>query len=366
MGDVAVLDDVGDLLGHLPPEVGEVEARAPAVEHAVGVVHLAVAQQVDDRVVVRLIAVVPAVAAAAGPARRPGRASSTVCTARSSWAADRNHASYADGGRWTPASSMAWKNARERRGVLARRRPSKSRTGSSVKNTENIVPVGLDDVRHAGRGQRLGGRGLDRLAGGGEVGVDARRWPAAAWSARRWWRSGSRTACRPGRPAPRARAATSRRPGRRTPRPGSRRPSPCRRSSGRAASPRPRRRGPTGPCREARKPVITSSLTNSAPWRGAGLGEERVEARLGRDHAHVAGGRLGDQAGDPVAVLGERLLDRGPVVVGQHERQRGRRLRDAGGAGHRERGEAGARPRPAARRRGRGSSRRTSRPRRGR
>ena len=42
--------DVGDPLGHLPAEVGEVVAGAAAVEHALGVVHLAVAQQVDDRV----------------------------------------------------------------------------------------------------------------------------------------------------------------------------------------------------------------------------------------------------------------------------------------------------------------------------
>ena len=74
----------------------------------------------------------------------------------------------------------------------------------------------------------------------------------------------------------------------------------------------------------------------------AGLGQEAVEPRLGRDHAHVAGGGLGDQAGDPVAVLGERLLDRGPVVVGQHEGQLGRRGGYAGRAGDRERGDARA------------------------
>ena len=41
---------VGDPLGHLPAEVGEVEAVAAAVEDALGVVHLAVPQQVDDGV----------------------------------------------------------------------------------------------------------------------------------------------------------------------------------------------------------------------------------------------------------------------------------------------------------------------------
>ena len=40
---------LGDPLGHLVAEVGEVEAVAAAVEDALGVVHLAVAQQVDDR-----------------------------------------------------------------------------------------------------------------------------------------------------------------------------------------------------------------------------------------------------------------------------------------------------------------------------
>ena len=65
---------------------------------------------------------------------------------------------------------------------------------------------------------------------------------------------------------------------------------------------------------------------------GAGLGEELVEAGLGRDHAHVAGRGLGDQAGDLGAALGERRLDGLPVVVGQHQGGRGRGRRDAGGA----------------------------------
>ena len=84
-------------IGHPVAEVGEVEAVAAAVEDAVGVVHLAVAQQVDDRVGGAGHRTGLSVAAAARAAS--GRASSTVCTARSSWAAERNHASYADGGR---------------------------------------------------------------------------------------------------------------------------------------------------------------------------------------------------------------------------------------------------------------------------
>ena len=47
--DVAVTDRFGDPLGHRPAELGEVVARPAAVEDALGVVHLAVSQQVDDR-----------------------------------------------------------------------------------------------------------------------------------------------------------------------------------------------------------------------------------------------------------------------------------------------------------------------------
>ncbi len=42
---------------------------------------------------------------------------------------------------------------------------------------------------------------------------------------------------------------------------------------------------------------------SSAPCVAAQLGQPGVEARRGRDHAHVAGGRLGDDAGDLLAVL---------------------------------------------------------------
>ncbi len=48
--------------------------------------------------------------------------------------------SYADGGRWTPASSMAWKNAANA-ATSWLEASAKSRTGWSVKNTENMVPV---------------------------------------------------------------------------------------------------------------------------------------------------------------------------------------------------------------------------------
>ncbi len=75
---------------------------------------------------------------------------------------------------------------------------------------------------------------------------------------------------------------------------------------------------------------------------GAGLGEELVEAGLGRDDAHVAGGRLGDQARDPVTLGREERGDGLAVVVGQHPGERGRALGYAGRAGHRERGQAGS------------------------
>ncbi len=87
------LDRVGDALRHLPAELGEVEPVAAAVEDPLRVVHLTVPQQVDDRVGRAHAIAFPAARAA------PGSASITVCTARSSWAEDRNHASYAEGGR---------------------------------------------------------------------------------------------------------------------------------------------------------------------------------------------------------------------------------------------------------------------------
>ena len=48
MGDVVVAEVVGGQVGHPPAERGEVVARQAAVEEAVRVVDLAVAQQVHD------------------------------------------------------------------------------------------------------------------------------------------------------------------------------------------------------------------------------------------------------------------------------------------------------------------------------
>jgi hypothetical protein len=88
VGDVPVADPLGDALGHGLPAVGEHEPRRAPVEDPLGVVDLAVAQQVYDGHLVP-----PAAWAAAG------NASSTCCTAMSSWAEEQNHASNALGGR---------------------------------------------------------------------------------------------------------------------------------------------------------------------------------------------------------------------------------------------------------------------------
>ena len=52
-----------------------------------------------------------ALSAAAAASAAAGRASAMRASASSSCAAETNHASYGDGGRYTPRSSMAWKNA---------------------------------------------------------------------------------------------------------------------------------------------------------------------------------------------------------------------------------------------------------------
>ena len=71
-------------------------------------------------------------------------------------------------------------------------------------------------------------------------------------------------------------------------------------------------------------------------------GQFGVEAVTRGDHAHVAGGGLGDDRGDVLALGGERLLDRAQVVVRQHDRVARRRAGHAGRVGQAERGHAGA------------------------
>src|SRR5215472_7566080 len=61
--------------------------------------------------------------------------------ATSSCAADRNQASYGDGGRYTPPSSMAWKNAAYAAGEVSLA-SANDRTGSvRPRNTENRLPA---------------------------------------------------------------------------------------------------------------------------------------------------------------------------------------------------------------------------------
>src|SRR5471030_735387 len=101
-------------LGHLLTELREVEVSQPAVEHACGVVHLPVAEQVNDGPVVVLGGAgheatfanesVTARAAAGSAAR-------TRSTAASSCEALTNHVSNALGGRCTPWLRIDWKNA---------------------------------------------------------------------------------------------------------------------------------------------------------------------------------------------------------------------------------------------------------------
>ena len=93
----------------------------------------------------------------------------------------------------------------------------------------------------------------------------------------------------------------------------------------------------------------------------AGLGEEGVEARLGRDDAHVAREGLGDQAGDP-----RRRAPRTPPARRRGRCRAGRGSRPPSSRAPRwcrapRASRRRSRPRPAAGRRGRGSSRRTSR-----
>ena len=170
---------LGDPLGHPGAEVGEVEPVAAAVEDALGVVDLAVAEQVDDRL--HQVAVLPVAGAAAAARAAAGSASRTVCTARSSWAADTNHASYADGRQVDAAVEHGVEERRERSGVLAAGAGEVADLAVGEEDGEHGARR-LDDVGHPGAGQRVDGRGALIVVGGlAEVGVDARRSPAAAW-----------------------------------------------------------------------------------------------------------------------------------------------------------------------------------------
>src|SRR5450759_1024140 len=103
-----------DHLGHLATELRQVEVRLSAIEHARGVVHLTVAQQVHDSplgVCGRLGHAVIVAKDSETALAAAGSAASTRSTAASSCDALTNHVSKALGGRCTPWLSMDWNNA---------------------------------------------------------------------------------------------------------------------------------------------------------------------------------------------------------------------------------------------------------------
>ncbi len=85
--DVALGQRVGHRLGLLISLVGQAESGQPAVQHTLGVVHLAVAHQVDSGLFGHQGLLSLAAAAAAG------KASAIRAKAASSSAAETNHAS---------------------------------------------------------------------------------------------------------------------------------------------------------------------------------------------------------------------------------------------------------------------------------
>src|SRR5699024_5057323 len=64
---------------------------------------------------------------------------------------------------------------------------------------------------------------------------------------------------------------------------------------------------------------------------GGDVAQERVKARLRLYHAHIGRGRFGDDTGDLVGILFERLFDDLFVVIRQHQRLAGDRFGHTGG-----------------------------------
>src|ERR1700683_5175575 len=126
---------------HRPPVRGQMVAGQAPVDDAVRVVHFAVAQQVDDGCVGHSAASLPSYRAAADARAAAGRAAAMREMAASSCAAETNQASYGDGGRYTPPSSMAWKNAAYAAGAWSLA-SANDRTGAGrPRNTENRLPA---------------------------------------------------------------------------------------------------------------------------------------------------------------------------------------------------------------------------------
>ena len=366
MGDVAVLDRLGDHPGHLLAAVGEVVAVPAAVEHALGVVHLAVAQQVDGGGLAHRVS-----SGSGGGPRGCGKGVEDRLDSPVVVGAGQEPRLVRRGREVDPAVEHGMEERGVRREVLAAGAGEVGDRGVGEEHREHR-PGRLDDVGDAGGGERVGDAGLDRVTGAVQVGVDL-----VGGQPQRGQPGGGRD--RVPRQGARLVDGTQRRQVRHH-------VGPAAEGRGREAAAHHLAEG-----HQVRAPAL--GLAVEAPVAlaagpeaghhlvgdeqravpGAGLGEEPVEAGRRRHHAHVAGRGLGDQAGDPVAVLGERRLDGGPVVVGQHQGERGRRGRYAGGAGRgrvrrgrRRTSPAPSRRWPAARRRGRGSNRRTSPRRRGR
>ena len=283
------------------PSVGEVVAGQAAVEDPVRVVHLAVAQQVDDG------------------ALRLGGASDTDLGGRRHAPTVANHvwvlrhASRARPGGGPRRGRQGRDDPVDGRVVVRRRRRTTPRTrtaagrprarasrGRRPRNAAVVLglrvvvrahrrrrgrrprtspPAHCTVCRHAVGRQRRSRRVGDRR---GRPGPGARRRRRCRPQRRQPGRGGDRV------PGQRARLVDrpvrreqrhARRRGRRRPRPGSRRPSPCRRSSGRAG---PRHTGPRGRTsrrREHRNPVITSSEMSSAPCSRGDPAQPLGEAR---------------------------------------------------------------------------------------
>ena len=218
---------------------------------------------------------------------------------------------------------------------------------SAVKKTLNMLPpTARRGVRRPGSAPRPAAPASvspTRRRGGRRP----RRWPGAAWSARRWWRPGSPTACRPGRRAPRARAApiTSARP----PNAAAGKPPPI-------TLPKVNRSGAQPSTRAVEPPLAAAARpgSRSSPRRRRTARRDAGRARRGSALKPGSGGTtpmlpgdgLGDQAGD----LGRPARRRRP------RRRRGRcraaraspRSTAAGTPGRAGHGRRVASPEPAA------------------
>ena len=333
MGDVGAAQPLGDPLGHLLAEVGEVEAGQPAVEHPGRVVHLAVAQHVHDGGLGHPLLLRGGGCGGSGGVRqgvRDPREGGVVVRRGDEPGLER-------GRRQVDA---ALEHGVEERGVaegLLRRRARVVDDGVRPEEHREHAARVLQPVRQprpptARRRPARRARPLPCRRG-----RRRRRSRPAGSRARRRSRPGSRTACRPGRPARPGRggAITSARP----PNAAAGSPPPITlpkviRSGAHAVEAEPA--GPADP--EAGHHLVADEQRAVRP---AQLGQPGVEAGQRRDDAHVAGGRLGDDAGDLAVVHPERLGHRGEVVVGDHDRVGRGRTGDARGVRQAERRDAG-------------------------